>query len=233
MTIFYYLTAGATALILSISTAWASGMVPETSIVIVEQADGEGAINVLNTDKTPLLLITSVLNVEDDNITPLLAVTPPAARVEPGKNQRVRFILTDKTPLKTERLGRVTFEGVPPQKKGGNQVNMSIRQNLPLLIRPASLVKDESPWKRLVWKQNGNKLTVSNDSPYVVRLNQSVTTQPNNITWTLPQTYILPGKSYTVSPDGGKTADTASTVRIAPATTWGFSDKPYDAPVTR
>lgn len=223
----------AATLFLSASSVQATGMVPETSVVIIDQGDGEGAINVKNTDDSPALLITTLQNIVDDKITNLLSVTPPAARVEPGKNQRVRFILIDKTPLKTERLGRVIFEGVPPQKKDENVVRVNIRQNLPLLIRPAGLAKDEAPWKRLTWKQVGNQLTVSNDSPYVVRLGQGVQTLPDNVSWTLPQSYVLPGQKITISPDKEKQPGVVSRVRISPATTWGYSAGTFDAPVSR
>ncbi|TNV09883.1 fimbrial protein, partial [Buttiauxella sp. B2] len=154
---------GAAALVLVSAFSHATGMVPETSVVVVEASDGEGAINITNTDNYPVLMLTTLQDIPEDK-TPLLTITPPAARVEAGKTQRVRFILTDKTPLKTERLKRVIFEGVPPQVKGKNQVRMTVRQNLPVLIRPAGLARDEAPWKLLVWKQSGNTLTVTNPS---------------------------------------------------------------------
>jgi P pilus assembly chaperone PapD len=224
---------GAVALCLSSSAALATGMVPQLPVAIIDQAEGESSMNVLNTDNTPLLLVTGLLNIEDDNITSLVTVTPPAARVEAGKKQLVRFIMTEKTPLKTEHLGRVTFEGVPPQNKGENQVRMSIRQNLPVLIRPAGLAKDEAPWKRLTWKQVGNQLTAVNDSPYVVRFSPQVTTLPDNSTWTMPRTYILPGKSASFTLDKGQKGGTATSIRIIPTNVWGFSEKPYDAQLVK
>lgn len=204
-------------------------MVPETSVVIVEQGDGEGAINVTNTDNFPVLLLTTLENTKDDTET-LLAVTPPATRVEPGKTQRVRFIMTTEKPLTTERLKRVTFEGIPPQQKDGDtKVRMTVRQNLPVIIRPAGLAKDLAPWKHLTWQQSGNSLTVSNPSPYVVRLAQAVQTLPDNTGWTLPASYLLPGQTLTLNPDGNKPVGKASKVRISPATTWGYSVDVYDA----
>ncbi|VEI65429.1 fimbria/pilus chaperone family protein [Serratia rubidaea] len=223
---------GAVALCLLSAGASATGMVPETSVVIVEQADGEGAINIKNTDAFPVLLLTTLVDTADDKDS-LLAVTPPAARVEPGKTQRVRFIVTSKTPLKTERLKRVTFEGVPPQQKGKNEVRMTVRQNLPVIIRPAGLERDLAPWKRLKWTLNGDALTVSNPSPYVVRLGQGVQTLPDNTNWILPNSYVLPGQTLTVKPDGGKQKSGASQqVRISPATTWGYTVNSYDAPLS-
>jgi P pilus assembly chaperone PapD len=224
-------TIGIAALLLSSSTSHATGMVPETSVVIVEQSDGESAINIKNTDPFPMLLVTTLENIKDDTDT-LLIITPPAARVEPGKTQRVRFIMTSKEQLKTERLKRVIFEGIPPQQKGKNELRMTVRQNLPVIIRPAGLEKDQAPWKRLTWKLNGNNITVSNPSPYVVRLGQGVKTLPDNTAWTLPNSYILPGQTFTLTPDNNKKAGAAQQVRISPATTWGYTVKSYDAPLT-
>jgi P pilus assembly chaperone PapD len=228
MTLSSLFNIGAVSLLLFSASSHATGMVPETSVVVVEQDDGEGAINIKNTDGFPVLLLTTLENIKDDPET-LVSVTPPAARVEPGKTQRVRFILTNKTPLTTERLTRVIFEGVPPQQKGKNEVRMTVRQNLPVIIRPAGLERDPAPWKRLVWKQSGNSLMVNNPSPYVVRLGQGVTTLPDNTHWMLPNSYVLPGQTFTLTPDGGKKAGVGQQVRISPATTWGYTVNSYDA----
>lgn len=206
-----------------------TGMQPESSVVIIEQNDGEGVMNVKNSDAFPVLLLTSIENIPDDSES-LLIITPPAARVEPGKSQRVRFILTNKTPLKTERLKRVIFEGVPPQKKNKSEVRLTIRQNLPVIIRPAGLAKELTPWKHLVWKLQGDTLRVTNPSPYVVRLSQMVKTLPENLEWMLPNTYVLPGQTVDMKSSTSKPA-AAQQIRIFPATTWGFSVAKYEAPL--
>lgn len=209
--------------------AMSTGMLPETSIVIVEGKDGEGAINVKNSDGWPAILVTSLEYLPEDEAD-LLLVTPPTARVEAGKQQRVRFILKSKAPLKTERLQRVIFEGIPPKEKGKSEVKMTVRQNLPVLIRPADLPQNDAPWKLLSWSLNGNALTVKNDSPYVVRMNQGVKTLPDNRSWMLPNPYLLPGQSFTLKNDS---AGSASSVRLFPATTWGFATDFYDAPLSK
>lgn len=223
---------GVSVFLLSPLYAQATGMVPETSVVIVEESDGEGGINLKNTDDAPVLLLTSLAYTADDK-QPLLTVTPPAARVEPGKTQRVRFMLTSPEPLKTERLQRVTFEGVPPQVKGKNEVRMTVRQNLPVLIRPAGLEKDPEPWKRLVWKLDGNKLIVSNPSAYVVRLGQNVKALPGGADWMLPNSYVLPGQALTLEPQNKKPVGGTTQVQISPATTWGYTVNTYDAPLSQ
>lgn len=228
-----FCAASAAALWLFSACAQATGVLPESSVVIVEEGDGEGAINLQNTDSFPVLLLTTLQNIEQDT-EKLLVVTPPAARVEPGKTQRVRFMLTAKTPLKTERLKRVVFEGVPPQEKDKNVVRMTVRQNLPVIIRPAGLARDEAPWKRLIWSLKGGVLSVNNPSAYVVRLGQAVTTLPDQATWMLPHTYVLPGQQLTLTRQGKRgeaTAGAVGKVRISPATTWGFTVDSYEAPL--
>ncbi|WP_300727218.1 fimbria/pilus chaperone family protein [Pseudomonas sp.] len=226
------LMAGVSAFLFTPLYVQATGMVPETSVVIVEEGDGEGSINIKNTDDTPVMLLTSLAYIAEDK-QQLLNVTPPVARVEPGKNQRVRFILTSKEPLKAERLQRVIFEGMPPQQKGKSEVRMTVRQNLPVLIRPKGLEKDPAPWKRLVWKQSGNNLVVNNPSAYVVRLGQGVKTLPEGAHWNLPNSYVLPGQTLTLELQGKKPAGSAQQVQISPATTWGFTVNTYDAPLSQ
>jgi P pilus assembly chaperone PapD len=209
----------------------ASGVVPETSVVIVEESSGEGAINLVNTDAWPVLMLTRLQDVAGDQ-EKLLMVTPAATRVEPGKTQRIRFMLTSETPLKTERLKRVIFEGIPPQTRGKNEVRMTVRQNLPLIIRPAGLQKDPAPWKHLRWQASDAGLVVSNPSPYVVRLSQSVLALPCQQIWALPQAYVLPGQKLTLTPGSVRDHCSMRAVRLSPATTWGFSVDNYDAPLS-
>lgn len=210
----------------------ATGMVPETSVVIIEGGDGEATMNVTNTDNYPMLLTTTIQDIAQDK-EKLLLVSPPAIRVDGGKTQKVRFMLINKAPLKTERLRRVIFNGIPPQNKGKNEVRMSVSQNLPVLIRPAGLARDEAPWKRLSWKIAGDRLLVSNDSPYVVRLAQGVKTLPGNVALNLPQSYILPGQHLSLQAPEGKALSGTKQVRISPATTWGYSVNTFDAPIAQ
>ncbi|HHR6039189.1 TPA: fimbria/pilus chaperone family protein, partial [Providencia alcalifaciens] len=52
-----FCAATAAALWLFSACTQATGMLPESSVVIVEQDDGEGAINLQNTDSFPVLLL--------------------------------------------------------------------------------------------------------------------------------------------------------------------------------
>jgi P pilus assembly chaperone PapD len=83
-------TFGATALALISTFAHATGVVPETSVVVVEQNDGEGSINVTNTEGYPVLLLSTLHNIQEDKSS-LLTITPPAARIEAGKASACAF----------------------------------------------------------------------------------------------------------------------------------------------
>jgi len=206
----------------------AAGMVPETSVVIVNMVDGEGTINVTNTDSKAVLLYTSLENIPEDEAS-LLVITPPVARVEAGEKQLVRFIVQSPTPITTQRLKRVTFEGIPQKSSDGKSVvGVTVRQNLPVLINPADLPPKSDPWTALKWSTNGQALTVKNESRYVVRLNQQVNVLPADMKLTLPRTYILPGQIETLQLPAGASIASESKIRIYPVSDYGYGNKPFD-----
>lgn len=211
--------------------ALADGMIPETSVIIVNEADGEATIKVTNSDAKPALLQVALIDLPEDTQS-LLLVTPPVSRVEPGKSQLIRFIVrTDIEPLKTQRLKRVTFEGIQqqPEKTGNARVGVGVRQNLPVILHPKGLEANRAPWTGLKWSVTGDSLTVLNDTAYVVRLSQELKLLPMNASTQLPRTYVLPGEKLSV--DLPPAAAKASSVRLFPATVYGFAVDAYDAPL--
>ncbi|RZT36313.1 fimbria/pilus chaperone family protein [Cupriavidus agavae] len=226
------LSLGAAAVLVGVwGTAMATGMVPETSVVLVNEADGESTMNVKNSEASPQLLYTSVNHIDEDK-EELVVVTPPVARVEANETQVVRFILRNKTPLKTQRLARAVFEGIPPRtaRPGDARVTMTVRQDLPLVIHPKGLPMEREPWKKLRISLTGTELLVENPSPYVVRLSQSVLLQPGGETAELPRPYVLPETTVRVPLKSAPSAPTA--LRLAPATLYGFAVDFYDAPLS-
>ena len=212
------------------NVAMATGMVPETSVVLVNEADGEATMNVKNSESTPQLLYTSVTHIEEDQEN-LIVVTPPVSRVEGNQTQTVRFVLQNKTPLTVERLERAVFEGIPPRDpKAGARVTMTVRQDLPLVIHPKGLAVNREPWKELKVSVIGDELTIENPSAYVVRLAQTVQLQPAKQNVDLPRPYVLPKTKVTVPLKGATAA--ATVARLFPATTYGYAVDAYDTPIT-
>lgn len=203
--------------------AHSAGMVPETSVVIVNESDGEASINLKNTDEHSSLLYSQILPIEEDDEN-ILILTPPVSRVDAGETQSVRFILQTTTPLSTQRLRRVTFEGIPP-KSDKAQVRINVLQNLPVIINPKGLAKDEEPWRRLKWTSSEESVEVSNPDKYVVRLDQKVVLNPGAHIVELPKTYLLPGDRVKIRfPEKLKSLSTAT---IFPATVYGYSVDSY------
>ena len=219
------LACGAPALVL------ADGMVPDTSVVIVNEADGEASVTVTNTDDKLALLHVTLEDIPEDKAS-LLFVTPPLARVEPAKSQLIRFILQSAEPLTTQRLKRVIFEGMPQGRSaaqaGHARVGVTVRQNLPVILHPKGLAPNRTPWTGLEWRLSSDQLSVSNPTPYVVRLAQELKLLPGGGSALLPRTYVLPGESLTVTASGSG----ANRVQLQPATVYGFAVAPYEAPIT-
>lgn len=207
----------------------ADGMLPETTVVVFYEEQGEATINIKNTDAAPALLHSVVENVPED-LEPLLIVTPPITRVEAGETQLVRFIGTLQEPLKTQRLKRVTFEGIPQARVGGGAtIGITLRQNLPLILHPRGLPVHQAPWELLKWRRAGERLTVHNDSAYVVRLAPEMQLLPQGVLATLPRTYVLPGEALTLKVEGS--LEGVAGVEIHPATIYGFSADSHRASI--
>lgn len=209
----------------------ADGMVPDTSVVIVHEAEGEAAVSVTNTDSQLALLHVTLQDIPEDT-EPLLVVTPPLSRVESSKSQLVRFILQNQQPLLTQRLKRAVFEGMPQGRAataaGHARVGVTVRQNLPVIVHPKGLAPNRTPWTDLTWTLRDGQLQVRNDTPYVVRLAQELLLLPGDGKALLPRTYVLPGEALSVPASSSQ----AKTVRLQPATVYGFAVKAYDAPIS-
>lgn len=204
------------------SAAYATGMTPEFSVLLINASDNGASINVKNTDDKAELLYTTITDIPGpQNKNAKLIVTQPIVRVEAGESQRVRFVLDTQNPFTVEQYKRVSFEGIPQAKPSGTkQITATIRQTIPVIIRPANVPDYSSPWDKLVWKTAGNTLIVSNPSPYVVRLSQQVKTLPSGNKGMLSKTWILPGETETIKME--KTV-TDSQVEIFPASRFGIA----------
>ncbi|MCM7471141.1 fimbria/pilus chaperone family protein [Enterobacter bugandensis] len=204
----------------------AAGMVPETSLLIVNEDEQGASMDVKNTDGDAQLLYTKLIDLPDDP-KPGLIVTQPVVRVDAGKTQRVRFVLKSSAePLKVEHLKRVIFTAIPQREK--NKVKVSFSQNLPVIIRPAGLAVNLEPWKDLLWHINNGIVTVENKTPYVVRMEQKAKLIPSGIFVEFPKTYILPGEKMTASVKG-KSTSSENKIEIYPATRYGYKAQSYIA----
>ncbi|EKT1613049.1 fimbria/pilus periplasmic chaperone [Salmonella enterica] len=210
--------------------AHAAGMVPETTLLVIDESTHSGMMNIKNTDNYPALLYTSIIDLPDDTGIKL-NVTQPVVRVEPGQQQQLRFIMESQQPLTVEHYKRVTFEGIPPKNTNKNmKIGFNLRQDLPVLIRPKNLPVVTDAWKLLQWFGSGQTFKVNNPSAYVVRLAQNVTFLPSGAQGTLRKTYILPGETLDVSVQKSLSGETS--VRFYPASRYGIEVPSFTAPLS-
>lgn len=220
----------------SAQLARADGMTPESSIVILPTDRPSTSILVKNTGQTTDMLLVEILPIDEDTVE-VAAVDPPSGTtsVKAGQQQKVTFTLLDEA-RKTDiqRLRRVVFEGAkgkPKRTQKRNEVGVTVRQNLPLIIHPANLELVRDPWKFLKWTESDGNLTVSNDSPYVVRLSQEFESLPSKTVMGLSRSYVLPNARLTMKRPPQAAND--DRVRIHPATVYGFQTEFFDAPVAQ
>ncbi|ASG89711.1 fimbria/pilus chaperone family protein [Salmonella enterica] len=213
------------------SQAYAAGMVPETTLLVIDESTHSGVMNVKNTDDFPALLYTTIVDLPDDTGVKL-NVTQPVVRVEPNQQQQLRFIMESQQPLTVEHYKRVTFEGIPPKSTSKNiKIGFNMRQDLPVLIRPKNLPVVTDAWKLLQWSGSGQSFKVKNPSAYVVRLAQNVTFLPSNVQGGLKKTYILPGETMDVSVP--KSLSGEKSVRFYPASRYGIEVPSFTAPLAQ
>lgn len=220
----------------SAQIARADGMTPESSIVILQTDKASTSILVKNTGQSTDMLLVEILPIDEDTIE--VASIDPASgttSVKPGQQQKVTFTLLDEIrKTDVQRLRRVVFEGAkgkPKRAQKRNEVGVTVRQNLPLIIHPAGLELVRDPWKFLKWTVADGNLTVSNDSKYVVRLSQEFESLPSNTVMGLSRSYVLPNQRLTIKLPPGAASD--ARVRIHPATVFGFQTDHFEAPVSR
>lgn len=214
--------------VLKASVAMATGMVPETSMLLINEQDKGANLNVKNTDNHPSLLYTNIVDLPDDKGVHVI-VTQPVTRVDAGQTQKLRFIMTSDAPLKVEHLKRLTLEGIPPKTNDKNHVTINIRQDLPVIIHPAELPVIQDAWTKLTWRISGHTLTVKNDSPYVVRMSDQIQVLPSKTELKPGKTYILPEQSLTmIAPHA---LNTDRQVTMYPVSRYGVPVAPYTADI--
>ncbi|WP_416770948.1 fimbria/pilus chaperone family protein [Pseudomonas sp. RHF3.3-3] len=209
--------------------ARADGVQPETTVVILHEEEGQASIHVRNTESGTVLLNSAIESIPED-LEALVVVAQPVSRLDGGETQVVTFLAINDQPLKTQRLKRVTFEGIPQRKSAdGATVGINLRQNLPLILHPRGLARNGEPWKALTWHQRGSRLLVRNDSPYVVRLAPELQLNPHKTSVMLGRSYVLPGEVLEIEMDPALPRSTS--VTLQPATVYGFAVASYEAPI--
>lgn len=212
---------------LSASAAFAAGMRPEVPVLFIDDQTREATINVLNTDNSPALLHSTLQTIPEDPENKLI-ITPQLVKVEGGKKQQIRVVLKDGIKLEKQKMQRIDFVSIPQDDGKKNRARILIGQNIPVILSPASLPLNTTPWTGLTFHRTGSSLSVENPTPYIVRLTKQVDLLPGKTSVELKKTYILPGEKLTLALPQA-TANNVKSVRLHPVTRYGVLTTPYNA----
>lgn len=159
-------------MLLSLTASANAGVIIGGSRLIYEGNIKEKSISVENPDSSPYLIQSWVEDADGKNIkenTPFI-VTPPLFRLDGGQKNLLRIVRAAKPlPQDRESLFWLNIKSIPSASDNNkNSLQIAVRSRLKLIYRPDSL-KEEKPEKitdKLIWKKNGNTLTVTNPSGY-------------------------------------------------------------------
>ncbi len=158
------------------------------SRIIYDPAKSGAMLSVVNGQNYPMLVQTEIF-LEDKTTKAPFTVTPPLFRLDGGQTSRLRLIRTggDYAPDR-ESLHWVCVKGIPPKAddlwakddKGADEskavsfnVKFSVNSCIKMFIRPAGVKgKPDDAAAALKWQKSGDKLTVTNDSPFYINLSQ-------------------------------------------------------------
>lgn len=218
--------------------ASATGVKPESTLILISEENGQAQMGVLNTEAVPLLLVVKIIDLPEDPSAPAVFAGPSTSRLEANGHQVVRFMLTKRSATSgIQHMKRVSFEGLPgvnaaePPRSG---LALTIRQEIPMVISPAGLKQDNEPWKLLVARSTKERtIEVSNPSPFVVRLASEVILLPSGVRTTISQrNFILPGEKLQVRYDTLAVPETPRALQLSPASPWGYMVQTYELPLT-
>lgn len=103
-----------------------------------------------------------------------MQVIPPIMRIDAGKEATLRFIYSGHgLPTNRESLFWINLQEIPPSAKDSNTLQIAVHSRLKLFYRPQGLNTTlDKEVQKLVWRQSGNKLSVTNNGPMYVSLNR-------------------------------------------------------------
>uniref|UniRef100_UPI003341F741 fimbria/pilus periplasmic chaperone n=1 Tax=Castellaniella defragrans TaxID=75697 RepID=UPI003341F741 len=156
-----------------------ASVIVDMTRVIYNAAKGEKTVKLTNNGQSPSLvqswLDTGALQAERDTLEVPFVVSPPMARIDPGKSQTLRILYSgEPLPQDRESLFWLNVLDIPPKadaSRGDNLLQLSFRTRIKFFFRPADLAGTaiDAP-AQLTWQlaASGARpvLRVSNPTPY-------------------------------------------------------------------
>lgn len=164
----------ALALLLASFTARA-GIVIGGTRVIYNGDKKETAASIRNPEKSGVWLVQSWVDNGDRGGKAPFIVTPPLFRINPGEENMLRIVRTGGSlPEDQESVFWLNVKSIPAtddSQPRNNVLQVVVKSRLKLFYRPAGLEgQPETAYHHLTAARSGNRLTVTNPTPYYVTL---------------------------------------------------------------
>ncbi|UAN62221.1 molecular chaperone [Serratia sp. JSRIV006] len=148
------------------------------SRVIMDGNKNEVAVTFHNPDDTAYLVQSWVEKTPGDGQKTPFFVTPPLSRIDPGKINTLRIILTETSlPDNRESLFWLNIKAIPSLPSSGekapDQLVFIVKNVLKVIYRPASLWGEgtENNPEKLEWIYKNKFVEIKNPTPFVVTFN--------------------------------------------------------------
>lgn len=187
----------------------------ESMGIILEESTGRVNFSVKNTSSEPILLATTVGDLDDKTFSKSVLVSPPIARIEAGQSQQVNFVLKQGTALPHEIMLKASFEGIGQARD--NSTRIPIRQSIGLIVQPKSVGVSKTPWEDLSLVMSGDSLVINNTGRHVVRLAPQLQLLPSKKVVPLENYFLMAGEEIQLKVD-----EQPSRVKISPLSRYGF-----------
>ncbi|EEJ1823379.1 molecular chaperone [Salmonella enterica] len=152
-----------------------AGIVIGGTRVIYDGDKKETSASVRNPEKSGVYLVQSWVDSGGQGGKTPFIVTPPLFRINPGEENMLRIVRTGgNLPQDRESVFWLNVKSIPATDDSQPRINVLqvvVKSRLKLFYRPAGLEgQPESAYHQLSVARSGNRLTVSNPTPYYVTL---------------------------------------------------------------
>ncbi|EBJ8048003.1 molecular chaperone [Salmonella enterica] len=136
----------------------------------------EVSLSVHNPDNTPYLIQTIVDNLTSDSQKPPFIITPPLYRLDGGKENLMRIIMSGSLPQDKESMYWLRVKAIPSAPREKNTLQIAVATSIKLIYRPTALkdINVEKESEKLSWRVSGNTLEITNPTPCFINFNEII-----------------------------------------------------------
>ncbi|HCT5820298.1 TPA: molecular chaperone [Citrobacter sedlakii] len=167
--------------------------------VLYDGSKKEISFSVRNPDNTPYLIQAVIDDLQGGLQKPPFIITPPLYRLNSGKENLMRIVLTGSLPQNIESMYWLRVKAIPSAPREKNTLQIAVETNIKLIYRPEKLkgMDVETESNKLSWHISGDKLEVKNPSACFINFNmiEIAGKKLQDVSWVSPEsitTFNLP-----------------------------------------